>query len=94
MFVLPMGQYRARFLVESGLKLPGFLGSTIRGAFGHALKNAVCVTRLERCEPCLLYRTCPYTYIFETPPPPSADKMRLYRAAPPPLCARLTFPGT
>jgi hypothetical protein len=45
----------------------------------------VCVTRERRCEDCLLYRSCIYPYVFETPPPPGAAKMRRYTAAPHPF---------
>lgn len=71
--------------------LPEYIGSAMRGAFGHALKKAVCVTRLERCEGCMLYRSCPYSYIFETPPPLSTRKMRLYNAAPHPFVFEVPF---
>jgi len=33
----------------------------------------------------LLYRSCPYPYIFETPPPLGAQKMRKYTTAPHPF---------
>ncbi len=89
---LPMGQYRVWFRAAGAGQCSGYLGSAVRGAFGHALKKAVCVTQLKRCEPCLLYRTCPYAYIFETPPPPDAGKMRLYKAAPHPYVFDLAFP--
>ena len=88
---LPVAQYRARFSVEASRQFPKYLGSAVRGAFGHALKKAVCVTRLERCEACLLYRSCPYSYIFETPPPLTARKMRLYTAAPHPFVFEVPF---
>ena len=88
---LPVAQYRARFSVEASRQFPKYLGSAVRGAFGHALKKAVCVTRLERCEACLLYRSCPYSYIFETPPPLTARKMRLYTAAPHPYVFEAPF---
>lgn len=56
-----------------------------RGALGHALKRTVCVTRNRNCSECLLYRSCAYPYIFETPPPPDSAKMRRYTAAPHPF---------
>jgi CRISPR-associated endoribonuclease Cas6 len=89
--VLPVAQYRVRFSVEASSQLPKYLGSAVRGAFGHALKKAVCVTRLARCESCLLYRSCPYSYIFETPPPLTTRKMRLYTAAPHPFVFEVPF---
>ncbi len=67
------------------MRLPDYSGSAWRGAFGHSLKKLVCVTREPQCEPCLLYRTCLYPYIFETPPDPAVGKLRKYTAAPHPF---------
>ncbi len=47
-------------------QLPPYKGSTIRGAFGHAFRRVACPFRA--CPPCILPKTCPYTYVFETPP--------------------------
>jgi hypothetical protein len=82
---LPLARYRLRFEPAGNVKLPAFTGSAWRGALGHSLKKVVCVTHLEACPPCLLYRSCPYPYIFETPPPLNSRKMRKYPAAPHPF---------
>lgn len=82
---LPVGRYRARLRAVDTVRLPAYSGSAWRGAFGHALKRLVCVTRLDECKGCLLYRSCPYSYVFETPPPLAADRMRTYPAAPHPF---------
>jgi hypothetical protein len=56
--------------------LPPFKGSALRGAFGHALKRAVCVMPgRSECGGCPLVGACVYTRLFETfldagPPPP------------------------
>jgi len=76
--VLPLARYRLRFESSGRGGLPAYPGSAWRGALGHALKKTVCVTSLDSCPPCLLYRSCPYPYIFETPPPLGARKMRRY----------------
>ena len=81
---LPIGRYRAWFTADRPVRFREFPGSAWRGAFGHALKDAVCATRFERCEGCFLYRSCVYPYVFETPPPPDAAKMRRYTAVPHP----------
>lgn len=83
--VLPLARYRLRFKSSGQTRLPAYAGSAWRGALGHALKKAVCVTHLTSCPPCLLYRSCPYPYVFETPPPLAAQKMRKYTAAPHPF---------
>ena len=89
---LPLAQYRARFHLPTDAGLPDYLGSTVRGAFGHALKEAVCVTHLPKCTQCLMQQSCAYAYLFETPPPPDTSKMRLYPAAPHPFVFEVPAP--
>lgn len=79
----PLVRYRFHSTVERRIDLPEYAGSTLRGAFGHALKRTVCVTRLADCKPCPLYRRCAYPSIFETPPP--AKARRIYSQIPPPF---------
>jgi hypothetical protein len=80
--------YRFYFSCEQSVRLADFPGSAWRGAFGHALKKTVCVVRNEPCHNCLLKTTCAYSYVFETPPPPSTVKMRKYTASPHPFALR------
>ncbi|HCX34723.1 MAG TPA: CRISPR-associated protein Cas6 [Rhodocyclaceae bacterium] len=82
---LPLASYRARFVATTAVSLPPYAGSTWRGALGHALKRAVCITRLPACPECLLYRSCAYSYVFETPPPLGTNRLRKYPAAPHPF---------
>ena len=83
--VIPLARYQLRFKPSGQVILPAYTGSAWRGALGHALKKIVCVTHLDACPPCLLYRSCPYPYVFETPPPLASQKMRKYTAAPHPF---------
>ena len=85
---LPVARYRLRFTAGEPLRLPAYAGSAWRGAFGHALKRLVCVTREPRCPDCLLYRSCAYPYLFETPPDPAVAMLRKYPAAPHPFLLR------
>ncbi len=85
---LAIGHYRLEFLAEKPIAFTGFAGSAWRGAFGHALKRTVCVTHERQCEKCLLYRSCPHPYLFQTPPPLGAAKMRRYEAVPHPFALR------
>jgi hypothetical protein len=85
---LPVARFRLTFQAVDALRLPAYAGSAWRGAFGHALKRLVCVTREPRCPPCLLYRSCSYPYLFETPPDPSIPLLRKYPAAPHPFLLR------
>lgn len=66
---LPIARYQFTFQVTEPILLPEYAGSTLRGAFGRALKKIACMTKQADCKGCPLYRTCPYTNIFETPAP-------------------------
>ena len=65
--VLPVAVMRLRFLVvaQDPLRLPFFAGSMLRGAYGHALRRLVCLTRAPACENCSLRATCPFPRLFE-----------------------------
>ena len=65
-FQLPIARYRFTFQAETLVRFPPYSGSTWRGAFGHALRQTVCVTREPSCAGCLLRRSCVYSYVFET----------------------------
>jgi len=80
----PAARYRLEYEVEQPVRLPEFAGSALRGAFGHALKRAACVTHEPDCRACLLYRTCPYPAVFETPPP-EAHTRRVFSSVPNPF---------
>lgn len=86
---LPLSVFRFHFSVEQPVKLPPYAGSAWRGAFGAALKKTVCIVRNTPCADCLLKQSCAYPYLFETPPPGDALKMRKYTAAPHPFVLQL-----
>jgi len=73
--------------------LPGFLGSTLRGAFGYLLKQAVCQIRNTPCPDCILARVCPYPNVFEGLPPADRDRMRRYPQIPQPFVLVVDAPG-
>lgn len=52
--------------------LPALIGSTLRGAFGHALKAISCSMSHQNCDQCFLSDVCNYTTIFE---PTSKNKL-------------------
>ena len=56
--------FHCRFTSEA--RLPGYLGSTLRGALGWALKKTSCALRRQQCDDCLLREQCAYAWIFET----------------------------
>ncbi len=85
MSILLLGNYRLSFVAVDDVPIRRYSGSAWRGLFGHALKKTLCITRGNDCSRCLLYYSCGYSYLFETPPPPDAEKMRKYRAVPHPF---------
>jgi hypothetical protein len=56
-----------RLQAQESVMLPPFLGSTLRGAFGTALKKVFCFVPHGECERCWFFEACPYQYIFESP---------------------------
>ncbi len=55
------------YQADNPIKLPDYPASAWRGAFGHALRNSVCLSGLPQCQGCHLQPSCAYTYLFETP---------------------------
>lgn len=70
--MIRLARYRLDFTVETPLALPAFAGSSLRGAFGKALRGSTCLTRADSCEGCSLLSRCSYAQVFE-PRPPVAD---------------------
>ena len=70
---LPLARYRFTARVQQPLALPDYAGSLLRGQFGAALRNVACMTRQPTCPGCPLLQSCPYTRIFEAPPPPKGQ---------------------
>jgi hypothetical protein len=99
MMNLPANRYQFTFAVETPLHLNFYSGSMLRGAFGHALRNISCMTKMADCKTCPLYRTCPYPAIFETPPPEHHGLQAFteipppYIIEPPPLGSKDYQPG-
>ena len=82
---LRVARYRLRFSAGGLGEFAGsYLGSAWRGAFGHALRRSVCITKLPRCDGCALLRHCVYPRTFENRPPADAQKLRLYPTTPNP----------
>jgi len=70
---LPIARYRFTARLQQPLALPEYAGSLLRGQFGAALRNVACMTRQPTCPGCPLLQTCPYTRVFEAPPPPKGQ---------------------
>jgi len=83
---LPLGCYRLGFGGTTGSR--AFPGSAWRGAFGHALRRLACLTGAPECQGCPEAHRCAYAYVFDTPIPLAAAKMRRYTQAPHPFVLR------
>ena len=90
---LPLMRYRLRFQPQGRGgsarrgNLPSadaYLGSAWRGAFGHALRRAACVTKAATCDNCPLLDDCVYPRTFESRTPTGAKKLSRYPTTPNP----------
>jgi hypothetical protein len=72
---VPYLRLRPTLVCREPAHLPPYKGSMLRGAFGHALRRAVCAMGPEQpCPTCPLRRACVHPRLFETliegdPPP-------------------------
>lgn len=80
---LSCARYRVVFEALEPLDLPGYLGSTLRGAFGHAFRAVACPA--PRSADCPVPTQCPYHLIFETSPPPDSEALRTHDEIPRPF---------
>ena len=88
---LPLARFRLTFAPAAAVGRREFaalrstyLGSAWRGAFGRALKEAVCVTGLPECGACALVDCCAYPFLFESRTPTGAGKLSRYPFTPGP----------
>lgn len=79
----PIARYHFAFEVTQSIRLPEYAGSMLRGAFGQALRRTACMIREKNCKVCPLFRTCPYTAIFEAPAP-QAHSLQAFSQIPAP----------
>ncbi len=90
---LPITQLKFTFSVANDGKVNNFLGASIRGAFGRALKENVCrASENTQCINCFYKSACIYTQIFE----PlrcnfkiASSKLSSQSQIPPPLVVRV-----
>jgi CRISPR-associated endoribonuclease Cas6 len=82
---LALSRYELSLQARHSASLPAFLGSTLRGAFGHALKEVVCMMSHRDCRHCLVADRCIYPYLFETPMPAELPQLRGQQQAPHPF---------
>lgn len=80
--MLPLARYRLYWQTTKLVHLPAWAGSTLRGAWGHALRRLACMTRQPECAGCPLLTTCPYPALFA--PPPMAHVLQKFSQPPAP----------
>jgi len=91
---IPYLRLRVTLRAEEPARLPGYTGSMLRGAFGHAQRRAVCAMGPRQpCASCSLRRECVHPRLFETlvegdPPPflkglPTAPRPYVFEPAQP-----------
>jgi hypothetical protein len=94
---LQFARFRFCLRTRTPLCLPPYKGSTLRGGFGLAFKDAVCVVAHRDCDRCILRSKCAYPYIFETPIPNGSRRLASLEHAPhpfviePPLDSRTRY---
>ncbi|AEH45220.1 hypothetical protein Thein_1353 [Thermodesulfatator indicus DSM 15286] len=90
---LPVIRVWLEFEAEEPESLPRYLFSPLRGVLGAQLKRLSCVARkFSTCRECPLNQHCAYGYIFETPRPEGAERLRLYPYLPHPFTISLPYP--
>jgi len=63
---MQMQKYLFQCRFTSPARLPDYLGSTLRGALGWALKKTGCALRRQSCQGCPLIQRCAYGWLFAT----------------------------
>jgi hypothetical protein len=63
---IPFHQFTFHCRWTTEARLPNYLGSALRGAFGWALKKSSCALKNQQCETCIVQHRCAYAWIFET----------------------------
>ena len=85
MLAFPVSRFSIKFQALENIQLPKYAGSTLRGAFGHALKSMACLTASRnkgvcRCEP---VERCSYRQLFDPPKKSLKFQVRVQDIAPP-----------
>lgn len=80
---LPIAKFEIVLQAQTEAILPALIGSTLRGAFGHALKAISCCVPHKNCEICFLSEACLYTTVFEPVSAKNQDLPRPFIFEPP-----------
>lgn len=85
----PIMPLRITIRARDEIELPPYTGSTLRGAFGVALKRICCIARRSLCDQCSVRNSCIYVYFFETPLLEQGPEGSRFRNAPHPFVFRI-----
>jgi len=78
--------YELTLQAQEPIPLPEFLGSTLHGGFGQALKQVGCfVPNARACPPCQHPAQCPYNQLFDFKNLPGLEIPKRYADSPPKL---------
>jgi len=81
-----LGVYRLTLEARERLTLPTYKGGVLRGGFGYAFKQGVCVQPdRPHCTGCPLTASCVYAAVFEPAPPTDSAVLRKNAAIPTPF---------
>jgi len=86
-----LSRYRFTFESCAHLKLPPFPGSMLRGSFGRALKETVCINQRRDCDDCAAVDSCAYLRIFVTTPDSNKKIMKKANLTPRPFLLEVEF---
>ena len=94
MVAFPITRFSLKFQALENIQLPKYAGSTLRGAFGHALKSMACLTASRnkgvcRCEPA---ERCLYRQLFDPPKKTLKYQDRVQDIAPPFIIEAYSLP--
>lgn len=90
----PISRYTVKFQALENIQLPKYAGSTLRGAFGHALKSMACLTASRNKGTCRCFpaERCLYRQIFDPPKKQLNYQDRVQDIAPPFVIEAYTLP--
>lgn len=93
LFPEAFGATRVRLLLrlEAGAEFPEFLGATLRGGFGRALRRVSCRRGDSACAGCAVDR-CAYRILFESPRPPGVGGRLSFERVPHPFVLEAPYP--
>ena len=76
---------RLHYQLETDWQQPAFMGSRLRGMFGHSLRQQVCTQPGTACQSCPKIQQCAYPQVFEALPQGTQQMPPAFVLQPPPM---------